>query len=140
MATVFGNIMGVKFDDSPLGSDKGGVATVSIKLSGAFAAGTDTLQLGGGGNDGNVATSSTLAAIMAGRRRDGKTVTLLNGYGLAPGQQGATLFYCQAGTVATANMTFANLFNAATGGSGVSATSAGVADRAIQISIGYTAV
>lgn len=140
MATVFGNIMGIKFDDGPLGPEKGGVATVTCKLSGAFVAGTDVLQLGGGGFDGNVANTLTLAAVAQNRRRDNKIVTLLNGYGLAPGQQGATFFYAQTATVTASNLTFANLFTAASGGAGVSATAAGVQDRAIQIEVGYTAV
>ena len=139
MATVYGNIMGVKLDDGPMGPDKGGIATLSVKLSGAFTQGVDTLQLGGGGFDGNVATTATLATIMQNRRRDNKVVALLSGYGLAPGQQGATTFYAQAGTVASSNMTFANLFTAASGGSGVSALAAGVQDRAIQIEVAYTA-
>ena len=142
MATVFANIMGIKLDDGPMGSDKGGVATISVKLPGAFVAGTDILQLGGGGFDGNVATAATLVTIMQNRRRDNKVVVFPAGssaFGIAPGQQGAAVFYAQAGTISGANITFANLFNAASGGAGVSAPAAGVQDRAIQIEVPYTA-
>ena len=146
MATVFANVMGVRFDDSPLGPNNGGLAVLTIKVPGAFVAGTDLLQLGGGGFDNGAATTATLAALIATHRRDGKVITLLNAYGYAPGLQAAsagavpTAFFAQAGTVAGANLTFANLFTAATAGTGVSATALGVNDRAIQLEVGYTAV
>lgn len=145
MATVFANIQGIQFNDGPLGSDKGGLAIVTVKVPAAFVAGTDVLQLGGGGFEAGTATVATLTAMMAGRRRDGKVVTLLNGYGYAPGQQLAagatvpTVFFAQAATVAGLNLTLANLFTAATAGAGVSATALGVNDRAIQIEVGYLA-
>lgn len=145
MATVFANIMGVRFDDSPLGSANGGIAILTLKVPGAFNAGTDLLQLGGGGLDNGTVTALPLTTIIQNHRRDGKVIALLNAYGYAPGLQAPALgaaptpFYAQAGTVAGSNLTFANLFTAATGGAGVSATALGVNDRAIQLEVGYTA-
>lgn len=141
MATVFAAIKGVKISSEFEGPEKGGTAEITFALTGAYVAGTDTVQLGGGGFDGGVATVATLQSIMQTRRRDGKTITLVGtGGSLAPGQQAGVQFYAQVGATAltaSAGNLQCNLFNAATAGAGVSATAAGVGDRPIAISVNY---
>lgn len=141
MATVFASIKGIKILSEFEGPEKGGTAEVTFALTGAYVAGTDVVQLGGGGFDGGLATTATLQTIMQNRRRDGKTVTLVGtGGSLAPGQQSGTPFYAQVGATAlsaSAGNLQCNLFNAATGGAGVSATASGVQDRPIAVTINY---
>lgn len=145
MTTRSANVKGIDFLAEPLGSDKGGVAIVTFDLlSTAYTGGSDTIQIGGGGYDGEVATTSTLATIMSNRRRDGKTVTLTGAGGtVAPGAQAAATngptIYAQAAAVSSGNIISITLQNAATSGSNVTTTTAAW-DRALQIAVTYTAV
>jgi hypothetical protein len=141
MAARAGNVKGIMFNDGPLGSEKGGVAWVAFDLiATASTGGSDTITLGGTGQDDGVTSTDSLATMMQKRRRDGKTVTLVAVGGcMEPGQQGSTLLYPQAGTIGSGSITGITLNTAATGGSSASSTSA-TWDRAGMISVSYTAV
>lgn len=141
MATVFAAIKGVKVSAEFEGPEKGGMAEISFAVTGAYVAGTDTVQLGGGGFDGGIVTTATLAVIMQNRRRDGKIVTLVGtGGSLAPGQQAGVQFYPQVGATAlsaSVGNLQCNLFNAPTAGAGVSAGATGVQDRPMFVTVNY---
>jgi len=141
MATVFGAIKGVKISAEFEGPEKGGMAEISFAITGPYVGGTDTVQLGGGGFDGGIVTTSTLQTIMQGRRRDGKVITLVGtGGSLAPGQQAGVQFFAQVGATAlsaSAGNLQLNLFNAAVGGAVISAGATGVQDRPMFITVNY---
>ncbi len=141
MAVKAGNVQGINFLTEFAGSEKGGVAIVTFDLiATALTGSTDTVTLGGAGQDDRIATTSTLQQIMQNRRRDGKTVTITGVAGcVAPGYQGATVIYPQAAVVAGGNVTSITLNNAATGGAVVNTTVASW-DRPAVIALTYTAV
>jgi hypothetical protein len=132
------NVKGITFNDGPYGSNNGGVAFVSFDLiATASTGGSDTLTLGGTGQDDGVTTTNSLAVIMQNRRRDGKTVTLVAVGGcVANGLQAGTALFPQAGTIGSGSITGVTLNTAATAGSSASSTSAGW-DRAAMIAVSY---
>lgn len=142
MATIFGEITGIQLlteTMAPLtGTSALNVALISFEL-GAYAASADNGQLGGGGLNRGTATTQTLAQIIAGQRRDGKTVTLANatnGLGMTarPGRQAATQFHAGNFAVSSGSITF-NVTNA--GGTEIDAA-AGVRDAPITALVAYT--
>lgn len=143
MATKQANIKGIVFLSEPLGTTLGGAALVTFDLVGtAYTGGSDTLQIGGGGTDQGVTTSSTLAVLMQNRRRDGKTVTIVAAQpGPAPGSQAAATngptLYPQSVSASGGNVTL-NLFSAYSSGSAVTTTTAAW-DRAGSIMVHFTA-
>jgi hypothetical protein len=146
MATKYAKVNGVKFDDGPLGPANGGVAVVTFDTAQVYTGGTDTVSLGGGGYDGQVATTATLAGIMQTRRRDGKTVAITGVSAtptFAPGLQlaatnGPAIFATGAAT-AGGNVTL-NLYSTITGTGGANITTAATSlDRDVQILVSYTA-
>lgn len=147
MAVRTANVKGIKFIEEPLGSEKGGVALITFDINGvAFTGGADTITLGGAGFDEGVATTLTLAQIMQNRRRDGKTVTL-TGTSIAsvfPGNQAAAtngpLLYVQACAISGGNLAGITL-NTVPGTGGAACTCTATAwERAVGISVTYTAV
>ena len=144
MATKYANIKSVTFNDGHLGPEHGGVAFISFDmLATATTGGTDTVQLGGGGYDEGVATTSTLAALLKARRQDGKTVTIFDAMpGRFTGSQAAATngpeIFLQTVAASGGNVT-AVLKTAYTAGSDVSTTVAAW-DRACGITVHYKAV
>lgn len=142
MATRAANLKGIKFLEEPIGAEKGGVALVVFDLlATAFTGGSDTIQLGGGGYDREVASTDTLAVMIQKQRRDGKTVTITGvaAASVVPGLQGSTLLYVQAAAVSAGNIISMTLNTAATGGSSASSTSSAW-DRSAAIAVTYIAV
>ncbi len=122
MAVRAANVKGIKFLEGPDG--KSGVALVTFDIAGvAYTATSDTCKLGSGGFDSGVATTDTLAVMIAKRRRDGKTVTLVGvaAGGVAPGRQAAATngpeLHVRTAALSTADVALITLFSAATGGS-----------------------
>ena len=153
MAIRQANIKGIKFLEEPRGSDKGGVALVTLDMINPAVAAADTINVGGsagtnGGTDGGTATTATLATLISNRRRDGKTV-VITGVAAAsvfPGIQAAAtgaatggLLYCQNAAQSGGNLTSIQLFTAPTGGSGVTTTAASAWDSAAGLAVTYTA-
>jgi hypothetical protein len=141
------NVKGITFLYEALGSALGGIALVTFDLVGVpYTGGSDTITLGGGGYDDEVATTNTLATIMSLRRRDGKTVTLTGvgavgpqvGYQLAASANGP-LLYVQAATLSGGNVTSITLNTAYTGGSSVTTVSTSYWDRPAGIVVTYQA-
>jgi hypothetical protein len=145
MATKFANVKSIRFDEFPMGTERGGIATVTFDLSGTvYTGGADTVSLGGGGTDGGVSTSATLASILSTRARDGKAYTIQGVAGspnVAPGNQSVAtngpLIYAQSAAVSSSNVTL-NLFSLPAGGSAITTTTA-TWERAAQIAISFTA-
>lgn len=145
MATRFANVKSVRFDEFPMGTEKGGVATITFDLTGtAYTGGSDTVQLGGGGTDGGTSTSATLASILSTRARDNKTYTIQGIAGspnVAPGNQSVAtngpLIYAQSAATSGGNVTL-NLFSLPAAGSAITTTTA-TWERALQISLNFTA-
>ncbi len=73
----------------------------------AFTSG-DTIQVGGGGNDRGVATTSTLATLIQNERRDGRTVTIKAAMMARAGYDGTNFYYAANNgiTVSAGNLTF----------------------------------
>jgi hypothetical protein len=147
MATRFANIKGIKLVESPMGTEKGSIVEVSFDLAGtAYTGGTDTVQLGAGGNDGALAIGSlTLAQVIAqNHMRDGKTWVIQGVAGspnVSPGNQAAAtngpLIYAQSAATSAGNVTL-NLFSAPTAGSAITTTTAAW-ERAMVIALSCTA-
>lgn len=150
MATKFANVKGIRFQESPLGDNRGGIALVTFDIVGGavYTGGADTLQLGSVAGsqayeNGVLSTTAlTLAQMIQNRRRDGRTVVLDAAMaGPAPGAQAAAtngpLVNVQAAAIAAGNVTL-NLFNAATGGAAVTTTTAAW-DRPSTLMVQYTA-
>lgn len=140
MATRQANVLSVRFVDSPMGVTIGSIVLVSFDLQGvAYTGGADTVQLGGGGTDSRVATTLTLAQIIAARARDGRTYTIygVSAVSVAPGNQAAATngpaIYVQSAAISTGNIT-CNLFSAITAGSAITTTS-GAWERAAAIAL-----
>lgn len=139
MATIYGQIKGVKFlRETSGGGTSVGFAVVTFTMP-VYTASTDNGQLGGGGYDRDVATTDTLQTILQKQRRDGKTVTLQNSTNgaatlLSAGAQGATEYFAGSYAVSGGNLTF-NVTNSA--GTEIDAAS-GVSDRPIVVGVSYT--
>lgn len=139
MAVVQANILGVTWLSEFAGADKGGVAIVSFDLNSVAATAGDTIKLGASGYDDGVATTSTLAAILATRRRDGKTVTLTGVAGtVAPGAQGSTLFYPWSAAVSAGNVQSIVMSYSSTSAAG-SAVASTAFDKPAVIAFTYVA-
>lgn len=147
MATRAANMKGITFLWEYIGSVYGGIALVTFDLIGVpFTGGSDTITLGGGGYDDEVATTNTLAVTMQNRRRDGKTVTITSVCSVGPqvGYQAAAssngpLLYVQGATLSGGNVTSITLNTAYTGGSAVTTVSTGYWDRPAGIVVSYIA-
>lgn len=117
MAVRAANIKGIKFLEEPMGADKSGIALVTFDLSAAYTASTDSVKIGSGGTDGGATNTSTLAAVIQKRRRDGKTVTLHGATSGPPGANSeAASIYARDAAVSTADVTL-DLDDAPSGGS-----------------------
>jgi hypothetical protein len=127
MGTKNGNVKGIDLLSAPRGLNNGAVFLITFDLlNTATTGGTDTIQLGGAGDDQEVASTQTLAQMIAARVRDGGTCTLdWVGQGNFPGYQAGAALYTTGATLSTDNITGIALQNAASGGSAVSTTSAG---------------
>lgn len=127
MGVKNGNVKGIDLLAAPQGMNKGAVFLVTYDLlNTASTGGTDTITLGGGGYDQGVATTQTLAQMIAARVRDGGTCTIdWVGQGVAPGYQAGNPLYTTGATLSTGNVTSIAIQTAASGGSGQSTTSAG---------------
>jgi len=127
MTAKNGNVKGIDLLSAPRGLNEGALFLVTFDLlNTASTGGTDTISLGGGGYDQGVATTQTLAQMIAARVRDGGTCTIdWVGQGNFPGYQAGNALYTTGATLSTGNITGIALQNAASGGSGVSTTSAG---------------
>ena len=145
MATRFATVKGAKFEDSFIDYSSGGIAYVSFDVAGTvYTGGSDTVQLGGGGFDGTLATSATLAVILAtNHRRDGRTMTI-QGVGSVSWASGncslatnGPQVFAQSVATSGGNVTL-NLFNAITGGSAITTTAAAPWERACTILVMYT--
>lgn len=136
MATIYGAIRGIKVIQEPVSGGSQGAALISFTV-GAYTAASDNVQLGGGGSNNGVSTSSTLAQLIQAARRDGKTVTLglpaatnVNAAMMVQsGLQGSTEFYAGNFAISSGNLTF-NVANSS--GTEVNAAS-GVEDRPFQL-------
>jgi hypothetical protein len=136
MATIYGAIRGIKVIQEPVSGGSQGAALVSFTL-GAYTAASDNGQLGGGGSNNGVSTTSTLAQLIQAARRDGKTVTLglpaatnVNAAMMVQsGLQGSTEFFAGSFVISSGNLTF-NVANSS--GTEVNAAS-GVEDRPFQL-------
>lgn len=105
MANHFANIKGISLLQAPRGMNNGAIAVVSFDLYGATAwASGDTVELGGGGYNQEVANTASLATIIANRLRNGGSVTLLGTSSAAAVAGPITVGY-QAGTAIYANTT-----------------------------------
>lgn len=136
MATIYGAIRGIKVIQEPVSGGSQGAALISFTV-GAYTAASDNVQLGGGGSNNGVSTSSTLAQLIQAARRDGKTVTLglpaatnVNAAMMVQsGLQGSTEFFAGNFAISSGNLTF-NVANSS--GTEVNAAS-GVEDRPFQL-------
>lgn len=143
MATKQANVKAIEIVEERRGSENGGLAAITFDLLGlAYTGGTDTVQLGGGGQDESQTTALTLQQIMQNRRRDGKTVTIISAMGGTYGSQAAATngpkIFTQSVAVSSGNVTL-NLFSALTGGSAITTTTASW-DTPAEIFVLYTAV
>jgi hypothetical protein len=150
MATKTGNVKGVRFLEEPLGANRAGIALISFDIVGGavYTGGADTLQLGSASTstayeNGVLSVPAlTVATMLQNRRRDGRTVTLVQAMGgPAPGAQAAAtngpLIAAQSVAISSGNVTM-NLFSAPTGGSAITTTAAAW-DRACTVMVEYTA-
>lgn len=150
MAVKFGNVKGIKFLEEPRGANRAGVAIISFDIVGGavYTGGADTLQLGSAAvsqayENGALSTVALLVSTMIqNRRRDGRTVVLTQAMGgPAPGNQASAtngpIIHSQAVTI-SAGVISLNLFNAATGGSAITTTTAQW-DFAGTLMVQYTA-
>jgi hypothetical protein len=151
MATKFGNVKGIKFMEEALGlgQNRSGIALVTFDIVGGavYTGGSDTLQLGSASGsqayeNGVLSTVAlTVATMLQNRRRDGRTVTLVQCMGGWCGAQAAATngpnIFAQTVAVSSGNLTL-NLFNAATGGSAITTTTAAW-DRAATLLVEFTA-
>jgi len=143
MATKFGNIKGVKWVESPRGENAEAIVLITFDLLGIpYTAGSDTIQLGGGGAENGQVTTATLAEIIQNRRRDGRTVTLGQVMGAEPGLQGEATngrdIFPQGAVVAGANVIGVTLQSAVTAGNPVTTTTAPW-DAAAALLVSYSA-
>jgi hypothetical protein len=143
MATRNGNVKGIDIVFAPggMGTPTGVcVAVVSFDLlAQAFTGGSDTIQLGGGGYDQGVATTQTLAQMIAARVRDGGTCTLLGVIGCGvgrPGYQAGTPLWAQAAAVSGGNVASLTLNTLPTGGSSQTTTNANW-DAAATVAVAF---
>lgn len=149
MAIRIGNVKGCKFLEEPLGANRAGVALITFDqvVTTPYATG-DQLQLGSASastayENGVLSVAGlTVAQMLQNRRRDGRTVTLTQVMGgPAPGAQAAAtngpLIFPQSVSISSSNILM-NLFNAPTGGSQLTLTSASW-DRASTLVVQYTA-
>lgn len=141
MAARAGDVLGINFLTEFAGSEKGGVALVSFDMINQGVTGaSDTITLGGGGQDSRVTSTDTLAVMIQKRRRDGKTVTLTGAAGcVAPGLQAGVQIFPQLAAVSAGNVISITVNTAASGGATINTTSAAW-DRAAVIAVTYTAV
>lgn len=149
MATKTGNVKGIKFLEEPLGVSKVGLALITFDIVGGavYTGGSDTLQLGSASTstayeNGVLSVPAlTVATMLQNRRRDGRTVTLTQCQGFAPGAQAAAtngpLIYAQSVSISSGNLTM-NLFSASTSGSAITTTTAAW-DRACVVVVEFTA-
>lgn len=135
MATISANIRGINWlRESVGGGTAAALALITFTMP-AYTASSDNGQMGGSGTKINgVATSDTLETILAGTRRDGKTVTLqatTSGLGVTvePGRHSTTEYWCGTLAVSSGSITF-NLINSGT--TEIDAAS-GVTDKPITI-------
>lgn len=126
MAVKNGNVKGIDLLAAPRGMNNGAVVQVSFDLlNTASTGGTDTITLGGAGYHQGVATTLTLAQMIAAEVRDGGTCTIdWVGQGVVPGLQAGNALYTTGATLSSGNVTSIALQTAPSGGSGVSTTSA----------------
>lgn len=138
MATIFGDIQGVKFLREAVGEPGQCVVEIAFTL-GAYTASSDNGQLGGTGTKRNgvaIPTGQTLEQFLAADRRDGKTVTL-SGVATAvaitaeTGKQGSTQYYLKSPAVSGGNLTF-DIANSS--GTEIDALS-GMSDRPMTIEL-----
>jgi len=127
MTTRPANVKSIEFLSSPRGDDHEAILLVSFDLlASAFTGGSDTITLGGAGYENEVATTSTLATMIANRRRDGRTWTLGQVMGAWCGRQASATngpdFWAQSAAVSAGNITSIVLMSASTGGSNVTTT------------------
>lgn len=128
MANYIGNVKAVNLLQAPRGMNNGGVALVTFDLinQAQSGSGTDTIQLGGGGYHQGVATTRTLAQLIADELRDGGTCTLdaVMPFGLVGLQAGNALYAGGSPTISSGNVASIGMVTAAGGSSARSTTSA----------------
>ncbi len=147
MTVRYADIKGIKFLEEPNGSEKGGVALITFDLhSVAYTATSDSIQIGGAGWENGVANTATLAAIMQGRRRDGKTITLTgcSAAAISPGLQAAATngpsLYGRLLAVATANLGSMTVFDTPLTGGSECTCAASAWERPMSVIVTYKAV
>lgn len=136
MATIYGDIQGIKWLEESVGEPGTAVAKITFVL-GAYTAASDNGQLGGNASakrNGVSTGTDTLATILQKDRRDGKTValsTISTSVAICdePGKQATTKFYINTPAVSGGNMTF-NVSDVS--GSEIDAAS-GIQDRPVSI-------
>ena len=130
MATIYGAIVGVTFEDAHLGGR--GMARVRFTMP-AYEDSADSGKLGSGGYLFGAANTATLEAILASVRRDGKTINITGAMQGETGRHGSTEFYADTASVSTDDVTF-ELAN-------ISSTeldaASGVTDRPCELLISY---
>jgi len=146
MTVRAGNVKGIKFIEEPRGANRQGTALISFDLVNTpYTGGSDTITLGGGGTENEVATTATVATMLQNRRRDGRTVTISQVMGgPAPGRQLAASLngpdlYVQGAALSSGNITGITLNTAAIGGSAVT-TVTSAWDAAATVLVSYSAV
>lgn len=151
MAVKFGNVKSIKFIEEPLGegNNRAGVAVVTFDLvaSTVYTGGADTLQLGSASasqayeNGALSAAALPLSTMFQNRRRDGRTVTLLQAMGGWGGAQASATngpdVFAQSAAITAGNLSV-NLFSAATAGSAITTTTSQW-DRAASVLVLYKA-
>lgn len=145
MAARTANVKGIKIIEEPLGSENVGIALVTFDfINQVVTGGADTVTLGGGGFDAGAASTDTLAVMMQKRRRDGKTVTILDFacgfFGQQTQSSVETKIYPQraSGSVSGGNIIGITLNTAPTAGSSQTANS-GAWDSAAGVYVTYKA-
>lgn len=138
MANYFGNVKGIDLLSSPRGADEGAVFVVTFDLlAQAQVGGTDTIQLGGGGDDQEVAGTQTLAQMIQNRFRSAGGAFTIDWVGgnAFPGLQAGNKLYAQSAATSGGNVTGLKIYNAPSGGAGQNTTSAAW-DSAVAIVVG----
>jgi len=138
MANYIGNVKGINLINGFRGGEKEAVFLITFDLiNQSQTGGTDTIQLGGGGYLKGVATTQTLAAMIAAQVRGaGGTFTIdWAGSPAVPGYQAGNPIYPQSAAVSGSNVGSIKTYTTPSGATGQNTTSAGW-DSAAGIVVG----